>query len=79
MKKTVIAAISAAFLVGTTSIASAQVCAVGIIAAAIYASAKDNRELTAKEAWSCGILLGRDDAAKAKPAKKKSAGKAKTG
>lgn len=79
MKKTVIAAVSAAFLMGTASVASAQICAVGVIAAAIYASAKENRELTAKEAWSCGILLGHDDEAKAKPAKKKSARKTKSG
>ena len=32
-------------------------CAGGIILAALAANARDNRELTAPEAWSCGILF----------------------
>ena len=42
--------------------ASAQFCSVGIIAAAMVANFKDNRELTAKEAQTCGLLLGQDKA-----------------
>ncbi len=75
MKKTIIAAMSIAVVAVTASAASAQVCVVGIFAAAIYASAHDHRELTAKEAWSCGLLYGKDDVKE--PAKKKVAGKAR--
>jgi hypothetical protein len=32
-------------------------CAGGIITAALIASARDNRELTAPEAWTCGTLF----------------------
>ena len=32
-------------------------CAGGIITSALVANARDNRELTAPEAWSCGILF----------------------
>jgi cell division protein FtsW (lipid II flippase) len=32
-------------------------CAGGIILAALAANARDNRELTAEEAWSCGTLF----------------------
>ena len=32
-------------------------CAGGIILAAMAATARDNRELTAPEAWSCGLLF----------------------
>jgi hypothetical protein len=60
MKKAAIAAISVTFLLLTSSFASAQVCAVGIIFAAIYANAHDNRELTSKEAMTCGLLYGAD-------------------
>jgi hypothetical protein len=56
MKKTIVAAISIAALLFTPSGASAQVCIVGIFAAAIHANMRDNRELTEKEALSCGIL-----------------------
>jgi hypothetical protein len=42
-------------------------CAAGIVFAALAANARDNRELTAEEAWSCGTLFllstpGRNDA-----------------
>jgi hypothetical protein len=60
MKKAAIAAISVTVLVLTSSIASAQVCAVGILFAAIYANAHENRELTSKEAMTCGLLYGTD-------------------
>ncbi len=32
-------------------------CAGGIITAALVANARDNRELTAPEAWSCGLMF----------------------
>jgi hypothetical protein len=32
-------------------------CAGGIITSALVANARDNRELTAQEAWSCGVLF----------------------
>ena len=32
-------------------------CAGGLITSALVANARDNRELTAPEAWSCGILF----------------------
>jgi hypothetical protein len=44
----------------TPTFASAQVCGIGIIAAAMVANFRDNRELTQKEANSCGLLLGQD-------------------
>ncbi|MGE0563545.1 MAG: hypothetical protein AB7O50_03435 [Pseudolabrys sp.] len=77
MKKTVTAAVAAAFLIGATSAASAQLCIVGIFAAAAIVSSQDNRELTAEEAWSCGLFIAKDKDAKAKAAKDKAA-KAKT-
>ncbi len=40
----------------TTTVASAQLCAVGLIAAAIYTSATEKRELTQKEAMTCGLI-----------------------
>jgi hypothetical protein len=56
MNKTIVAAISIAALLFASSGASAQVCAVGIVAAAAHANWRDNRELTTQEAWSCGVL-----------------------
>jgi hypothetical protein len=46
------------------------VCGIGVIAAALIANFKDNRELTSKEAATCGLLLG-NDKANEKPAKAK--------
>jgi hypothetical protein len=67
--------------------ASAQACVGGIIIAAFYASATENRELSATEAATCGLFYGadRDKAVKGKsphakaPAKKpaRTAAKAK--
>jgi hypothetical protein len=56
MKKTIVAAISIAALLFTSSGASAQLCVVGIIAAGFHANWRDNRELTVQEASSCGFL-----------------------
>jgi hypothetical protein len=55
MKKIVVAAMSIAALLLTAPGASAQVCIVGTIVAAISANARDNRELTAQEAAWCGV------------------------
>lgn len=43
------------------SVASAQVCVVAIIAKALYTSATENRELTRKEAMTCGLLVDEDE------------------
>lgn len=89
MKKTAIAAAVIAGLTLSAQPASAQFCMAGIIVAAFYANATENRELSAKEASTCGLFYGadRDKAvrggkppapqAKAKPAPKKTAAKAK--
>jgi len=70
MKTTSAAAIAAAILLVSSSIASAQVCALGLIAAAAYVSAQEHRELTSKEAMTCGIsyLVDKPEP-KAKPKK----------
>ena len=69
--KTKLAALSVmAAIVLTPTYASAQVCGVGIIAAALIANFKENRELTSKEAATCGLLLD-NDKANEKPAKAK--------
>ena len=60
MKKAAIAAVVIAGLTFSTRPASAQVCIAGIFFAAFYASATENRELSAKEAATCGILYGAD-------------------
>ena len=54
----------------TPAYASAQVCGVGVIAAALIANFRDNRELTSKEAQTCGLWLG-NDKANEKPSKGK--------
>jgi hypothetical protein len=64
------AALVAAAIAFTSTPVSAQVCGIGIIAAAFVANFKDNRELTSKEAQTCGLLLGQDKANE-KPAKAK--------
>ena len=55
MKKASIAAIAGAVLLLTSSVASAQVCILGVLAAAAYVNAHENRELTQKEAATCGV------------------------
>lgn len=60
--KTISALLVASAIVLTPTYASAQVCGVGIIAAAMVANFRDNRELTQKEANTCGLLLGQDKA-----------------
>jgi hypothetical protein len=71
MKTKLAALLVTAVIAFTPTYASAQVCGVGIIAAALIANFRDNRELTSKEANTCGLLLGNDKAnEKAAKAKK---------
>lgn len=60
MKTGIFALVIASSVALTPTFASAQVCGIGIIAAAMVANFRDNRELTQKEANSCGLLLGQD-------------------
>jgi hypothetical protein len=60
MKTKTIAAMLAAGIVFTPVYASAQVCGIGIIIAAMAANAQQHRELTEKEAATCGLMLGQD-------------------
>jgi hypothetical protein len=55
------AAIAAIGLAAMTATASAQVCVLGIFGAAIYVAATEKRELTQKEAMSCGLSRMFDD------------------
>jgi hypothetical protein len=71
MKKVAILAAVVAGLASSAQPASAQACVGGIFIAAFYASITENRELSAKEAATCGLLYGadRDKAVKGKPKK----------
>jgi hypothetical protein len=69
------AGLAIAGLLIASSVASAQVCIVGIMAAAIYTSATEHRELSSKEATTCGLLHETPDP----KLKKKKAGKKSTG
>lgn len=64
MKKAIVAAMSVATLLFTSSGASAQLCIFGIFVAAAHAGAHEKRELTTEEAWSCGLLYATKDASK---------------
>jgi hypothetical protein len=61
MKKVAVAAIAVAGLLSTSSIASAQFCVVGIMIKGIYVSANEHRELTQKEAMTCGFVVDEDE------------------
>lgn len=62
MRKTLLgAAFTAVGLVAMTATASAQVCVLGIFGAAIYVAATEKRELTQKEAMTCGLSRMFDD------------------
>jgi hypothetical protein len=69
-KSNILAWLIASAIAFTPAYASAQVCGVGVIAAALIANFRDNRELTSKEAQTCGLWLG-NDKANEKPAKGK--------
>ena len=55
MRKTFIAAASAAVFLFTASTASAQVCVLGIMVAAATVGSQQHRELTTEEAATCGL------------------------
>lgn len=55
MRKLGIAGLALAAVLVTTVAASAQVCILGIFAAAAYISKHEHRELTQEEALSCGL------------------------
>jgi hypothetical protein len=87
---TAIVTIAVAGLSVSARPASAQYCVAGILFAAMYANATENRELSAKEAATCGLFYGADRdkavrggqppaaaATKSAPAPKKTAAKAK--
>ncbi|HZL30260.1 MAG TPA: hypothetical protein VFC54_04265 [Pseudolabrys sp.] len=57
MKKFGVAIVLFAGILFAPAVASAQVCVVAIIAKAIYANATEHRELTQKEAMTCGIVV----------------------
>ena len=71
MKTKIAALLVVAAIAFTPTYPSAQVCGIGIIAAALIANFKDNRELTSKEAQTCGLLLGNDKANEKPPKAKK--------
>lgn len=56
MRKLAIAALASAALLAASTAASAQVCTLGTIIAAIYTNATEHRELTLKEAATCGLV-----------------------
>jgi hypothetical protein len=60
MKKAAIVTALFAGFIATAQPASAQVCIGGILFAAFYANATENRELSATEAATCGLLYGAD-------------------
>ncbi len=66
MKKVHVAMLAVAGLLLTPTVASAQFCAVGLVAKAVITSITQKRELTEKEAMWCGLYT--EDV---KPAKKK--------
>jgi hypothetical protein len=65
MKKLTAAALAIAGLLITTSLASAQVCVLGIMLAAAITGATEKRELTTTEAATCGIVHEKVEPAKA--------------
>jgi hypothetical protein len=87
MRKAAIATAVIAGLAFSAQPASAQFCMAGIIVAAFYANATENRELSATEASTCGLFYGADrdkavrggqaPGAKAKKPAAKTAAKAK--
>lgn len=60
MTSKIAAALIASAIAFTPVYASAQVCGVGIIVAAMIVNAQENRELTEKEAATCGLMTGHD-------------------
>lgn len=71
MKKIATATLALLALAVTTTVASAQLCTVPLIVSALIVSSQENRELTQKEAMTCGLI--RDEDASKKAAAGKSA------
>ena len=72
MRKLSIAALAAIGLMVTSSIASAQaICAPLLLLSAAYIGATQNRELTNREAFWCGLVREQPAATKVKVKKKK--------
>jgi len=70
MKKTTTAALAVLGLIATSTAASAQaLCVLPLFLSAAIVSAQENRELTQKEAFFCGLV--RDEDAQKKAAVKK--------
>jgi len=76
MKKAAIVIAVIAGLMVSARPASAQVCIAGILFAAFYANATENRELSATEASTCGLMYGSGANRTAVAAQPASAGKA---
>lgn len=69
MKKRYLAVLAVPALLAMSSAASAQVCVLGIMLKAAIVGAQENRELTQKEAATCGLVS--DEEATKAAAKKK--------
>ena len=72
------AALAIAGLLVTSATASAQLCLVPLIISAFHVSATENRELTQKEAMTCGLIREKPAAKNAAKAKNKAARRAQT-
>jgi hypothetical protein len=70
MKKLTTAGLAVATLLITTSLASAQVCVLGIFIAAAIIGANEKRELTTTEAATCGLVHEKVEPKKAVKTKK---------
>ena len=70
MRKHYPAILALPVLIAMSSEASAQVCALGLLLRAAIVSAQEHRELTQKEAATCGLLID-EEASKATKKKKK--------
>jgi Skp family chaperone for outer membrane proteins len=76
--KTKLIALPIALAIAFTPVAaSAQVCGLGIIDAAMVANAQQHRELTEKEAATCGLMLNQDQKGVEKARAKKVSNKKK--
>ena len=76
MRKTILAGLALTTVMGLPTVASAQLCAPMIIARAAVTGAYEHRELTSKEAMSCGLLID-EEATKAAAKKNKRMSKKK--
>jgi hypothetical protein len=75
MKKLTVAGLAVTGLLITSSVASAQVCAIPLVIVGAITSVSEHRELTQKEAMFCGLYHETVPPKKAAKNKKKSAKK----